>query len=395
MIYLRYAKCGLHLFCFKCFSKFKLMKKEMYKNASYPISVLLMAFVIALGSCSDSDSEEMEEEFVFPPIMYPAQYDAVAGEATLTWDPVENAQGYMVYYTDDDTATPDEYALLSEDPYSSTSTVDATIPVGTTRIYMIKAVTGNGESEFSEPIILSVNNTGNDLIDNIWFDMVEVEGGTFTMGGYKSDEQPHHDVTLSSFRMMKFELTQEIFEALGYTNPSKEPTDPKAPVNQVRWILARDFVNKLNGMTNMNFRLPTEAEWEYAARGGQLDEDGDFPGFNDPAVIDEYVHRIASGEPTKVGTKKPNELGLYDMAGNVAEWCADYFDPEYYTADPVTNPKGPSAPTSSDSLRVMRGGGANHETVSEETFLMVHERSSRAQQSSHNALGFRLVHSIR
>lgn len=368
------------------------MRKETFKKSRYSILMVLMAWTLGLTSCSES--EDMEKEFVFPPIMYPAQYDAVAGEATLTWDPVENAEGYLVYYTDDETATADEYALLNEDPSTSTTTTDATIPVGTTRIYMVKAVTGNGESEFSEPIILAVNNTGNDFVDNIWFDMVEVEGGTFTMGGYKSDEQPHHDVTLSSFRIMKFEMTQEVFEALGYTNPSKEPTDPKAPVNQVRWVLVRDFINKLNGMTNMNFRLPTEAEWEYAARGGKLDENGDFPGFDDPTVIDEYVHRISSGEPAEVGTKKPNELGLYDMAGNVAEWCADFFDPEYYTADAITNPRGPSNPTSSDSLRVMRGGGANHESAGEESFLMVHERSSRGQQSSHSALGFRLVHSL-
>lgn len=355
----------------------------------------MMAFIaIMLGVASCEDSKDVEEVFVLPPIMYPAEYDAVKGEASLTWDPVENAQGYLVYYTDDESATVEEYSLLNEEPFTGTSATDTTVPVGTTRIYVIKALTGNGESEFSEPIILAVNSSGNDLVDNIWNNMVEVEGGTFTMGGNKSDEKPHHEITLSSFRMMKFELTQDIFEALGYKNPSKAPLGAKVPVNQVRWVLARDFINKLNGMTNMNYRLPTEAEWEYAARGGKLDEDGDFPGFNDPAMIDDFVHRNSSGEATVVGSKQPNELGLYDMAGNVAEWCADYFDPEYYSASTDTNPTGPLQPTSTDSVRVMRGGGANHESVGEQTFLMVHERSSRGQQESHSALGFRLVHSV-
>ena len=365
------------------------MKNELMRTSH--ILAVLMAFLIVFSACKDS--EEENDIFIFPPIMYPADYDAVKGEAILSWDPVQDAEGYLVYYTDDENA--DNFTLLQVEPFTGTSAVDNTIPVGITRIYKMKAIIGNSESDDSEPILLSVNNTGNDLIDNLWSEMVEVEGGTFTMGGYKSDEQPHHEVTLSSFRMMKFEMTQDIFEALGYTNPSKEPLGAKIPVNQVRWVLARDFINKLNGMTNMDYRLPTEAEWEYAARGGQLDEDeGDFPGFNDPALIDEYVHRISTGEATEVGTKLPNELGLYDMAGNVAEWCSDYFDPEYYSSAAVVDPRGPAEPTSSDSLRVMRGGGANHETPNEETFLMVHERSSRSQQSSHSALGFRLVHSV-
>ncbi|RAV28198.1 formylglycine-generating enzyme family protein [Sinomicrobium soli] len=370
------------------------MTRQYLKKAGLLMGGACMALCLGTVSCSDSDETETEKEFVLPPIMYPAEYDADTGVATLTWDPVDNASGYMVYYTDDASAPAASYEVLGDAPLTETSVRDTAIPVGTTRIYMVQAVTGNGESELSEPIILAVNNTGNDLIDGIWDDMIEVEGGTFTMGGYKSDEQPHHEVALSSFKMMKFELTQEIFEALGYTNPSKD-IGPKIPVNQVRWVLARDFVNKLNGVTNMNFRLPTEAEWEYAARGGKLDQDGDFPGFNNPDLIDDYVYRSASGQPVEVGSKQPNELGLYDMAGNVAEWCSDFFDPDYYTSDAATDPRGPIEPISTDSLRVVRGGGVNHESASEETFLMVHERSSRAQESSHSALGFRLVHSLK
>lgn len=363
-------------------------------------SIVLLIFVVLLVSCGDSNDDDIidngndNDEFVLPPIMYPADYDAVAGEAILTWDPVPNADGYKVYYTED-VSEDAKYSLLSQVPYSGTSAIDSSIPVGTTRIYKVKSFIGKNESEFSESIILGVNDTGIELIDGVWDEMVEVEGGSFTMGkgSDRSDSQPEHEVTISSFRMMKYEMTQEAFEALGYSNPSKEPTAARMPVNQVRWVLVRDFINKLNGVTNMNYRLPTEAEWEYAARGGNKDVGGNFPGFNDPDLIDDYVVANTSDHPEEVGTKKPNELGLYDMAGNVAEWCSDFYDKDYYTSEAATNPKGPKEPTNSDSIRVLRGGGVNHHVHTQ--FLKVHTRDGKPQQESHHARGFRLVHSIK
>lgn len=367
------------------------MKREILLKAFVYETLIVFVALFGFIGCKEQEPEIINLNV---PILYPVTFNANVLEAKISWDPVENAEGYLIYYTDDEFATDDKFLLLQETPITGTSAIDSTIIVGSTRIYKAKAVAGNSQSVLSEGVLLSVNNTGIDLVDNIWNNMIDVKGGTFTMGGLKQDEIPLHQVTLSSFKMMKFEMTQEIYEAIGYTNPSKEK-DPKHPVNQVRWVLAHDVINKLNGITNMNFRLPTEAEWEYAARGGQLDQDGNFPGFNDVNEIDDYIYRNSDGVPTAVGTKKPNELGLYDMGGNVAEWCSDYYDPAYYTEAAVTNPTGPSSPTSTDSLRVQRGGGVNHESVSEQTFLMVHERSSKAQQSSHSALGFRLVHSIK
>lgn len=377
------------------------MKNKLHLKKAFPVLMILFVIAFYFVSCGDGDSIDEDiiddkDEFVLPPIMYPAIYNAITQEAKLTWDPVPNADGYKVYYTENVNSNAD-YLPLSQEPYRETSAIDSSIPVGVTRIYVVKAFIGKSESKFSEPVILAINNTGVDLIDGIWADMVDVEGGTFIMGkgSNRSDSKPYHEVTLSSFRMMKFEMTQEIFEALGYANPSKEPTGAKMPVNQVRWVLARDFINKLNGVTNMNYRLPTEAEWEYAARGGNKDTDGDFPGFNNPELIDDYVVRGDHNHPTEVGTKMPNELGLYDMAGNVAEWCSDFFDKQYYTTDAVTNPKGPKEPTNTDSIRIARGGGVNHYRSDQEVFLMVHTRAGEKQQVSHHARGFRLVHSIK
>ena len=365
----------------------KVVVRQLFFEALI-IAVSLLIFV----NCTDNDPEP---ETLSAPVMEQIVYDATIGEVTIDWKSVANATGYMVYYSDDASVTDENYNLLGDGLFTGTSTTDNTIPIGVTRIYKIKAVAKNSESEFSDPVTISINNTGIDLIDNIWSEMIEVEGGTFTMGGVKTDEMPHHQVTLSTFKMMEFEMTQEIYEAIGFPNPSRDPQNPQAPVNQVSWDVVNDLIYFLNTLTNMNYRLPTEAEWEYAARGGRLDVDGDFPGFNDPDQIFEYIYRSDDGMTTTVGSKKPNELGLYDMGGNAAEWCYDYYSPDFYTADAVTNPTGPFAPTSEDNLHIQRGGGANHEAENEVTFLMVHERSSLPQNGTHKALGFRLVHSVK
>lgn len=188
------------------------------------------------------------------------------------------------------------------------------------------------------------------------FTMIFVEGGTFTMGAtedqgfqYKEDERPCHKVTLSDFYIGQFEVTQALWvEVMGY-NPSKRQEDMNCPVENVSWDDCMEFINKLNEMTGMQFRLPTESEWEYAARGGNKSNGYKYPGSNNLREVTYEVQQIwhddwCDGAPTHpVGGKKPNELGLYDLATNVAEWCYDAYEiwPAEFAVRPQTNPTGP------------------------------------------------------
>lgn len=189
----------------------------------------------------------------------------------------------------------------------------------------------------------------NKLINN----MVYVSGGTFIMGGDESSDQtPTHSVTLSSYYICKYEVTQALWRAVMGSNPSKFKGD-NLPVEQVSWNDCQTFINRLNSYTGRNFRLPTEAEWEFAARGGNYSRHYKYSGSN-------YISDVAwygddsgsSGNRTHpVGTKQANELGLYDMSGNVWEWCSDWYGS--YSSYSQNDPTGPN----SGSERVMRGGG--------------------------------------
>lgn len=187
-------------------------------------------------------------------------------------------------------------------------------------------------------------------VNGVSFQMVYVEGGTFWMGALPKDkeaydiEKPRHQVSLSSFSIGMYEVTQELWQAVMGSNPSHFKGDLKCPVEQVSWYECQEFINKLNSQIGENFRLPTEAEWEYAARGGQKSRGYLYSGNN-------KINRVAwyddnSNDTTHpVGQKHPNELGIYDMTGNVWEWCSDWYDS--YRSTYLLNP----------SYRVIRGGG--------------------------------------
>ena len=198
--------------------------------------------------------------------------------------------------------------------------------------------------------------------NGVSFDMVEVEGCTFRMGAtseqdrdtYEIDigidiEDSVHSVTLSSYYIGKTEVTQALWKVVMGSNPSHFKGD-NLPVESVSWDDCQEFILKLNSLTGQNFRFPTEAEWEFACRGGNNSRGYKYSGSN---YIDNVAwYRDNSGEKTHlVATKSPNELGIYDMSGNVWEWCCDWY--EYYTSGAQTNPKGPE----SGWFRVCRGGG--------------------------------------
>ncbi len=199
-------------------------------------------------------------------------------------------------------------------------------------------------------------NTGNAVLDRLISNMVYVEGGTFTMGATSeqgsdayNNEKPAHSVTLSNYYIGKYEVTQAEWKAVMGSNPSYFEGSDNLPVEQVSWNDCQTFITKLNTLTGKNFRLPTEAEWEYAARGGSKRQGYKYAGSDN--LDDVAWYTINSGSTTHaVGTKQPNELGLYDMSGNVYEWCSDWFGS--YSSSSQTNPTG----ASSGSNRVRRGG---------------------------------------
>lgn len=219
-----------------------------------------------------------------------------------------------------------------------------------------------------------IANVDNDLVvktfeaNGVKFNMVAVEGGTFTMGAtkeqisdaddYDSDaddndqEKPAHQVTLSSFSIGQTEVTQALWVAVMGNNPSGSTGNLQCPVEQVSWADCQKFITKLNQITGQNFRLPTEAEWEYAARGGNKSKGYKYSGSN---TIDDVAWSWFEGEGDEgttheVAKKYANELGLYDMSGNVCEWCQDWDGG--YSSDAQTNPTGPASGT----YRVNRGG---------------------------------------
>ena len=196
-------------------------------------------------------------------------------------------------------------------------------------------------------------------IDSLLKSMVMVEGGTFQMGNQDADaeknEKPAHNVLVNTFKIGKYEVTQAQWVAVMGTNPSFFSNCDDCPVELVDWNLVQEFIRKLNDKTGASFRLPTEAEWEYAARGGNKSKSTKYSGGNDINQVAWYSDGIAENRSHPVGKKKPNELGLYDMSGNVWEWCSDRYAADYYAKSPAKNPQGPDA----GEKRVVRGGSWN------------------------------------
>ena len=235
-------------------------------------------------------------------------------------------------------------------------TVTATgLKTQTTYYYRIKTDTGGVTFESDTRTFVTKKTDLSLTVKGVSFDMVYVEGGTFDMGAtYEQggdawdNEKPVHRVTLSGYYIGMYEVTQELWEAVMGSNPSYFK-GAQNPVESVSWNDCQEFVSRLNSLTGRMFRLPTEAEWEYAARGGNKSSHYKYSGSGNIGNVAWYYDN--SGSRTHaVGTKSPNELGIYDMSGNVWEWCSDLWGD--YSAEAQTNPQGPS----SGDKRVLRGG---------------------------------------
>ena len=215
---------------------------------------------------------------------------------------------------------------------------------------------------------------------------VTVKGGTFTMGCTSEQgqdcfdwESPTRKVKVGDFQIGKYEVTQKLWELVMGENPSEYKGDD-LPVVNVSWDDVQIFISALNSLTGKNCRLPAEAEWEYAARGGNKSKKYKYSGGNNLDEVGWYDDNSGLGtHPT--GQKKPNELGIYDMSGNVWEWCSDWYDS--YSANAATNHTG----AVSGLNRVRRGGGGSYYAV----FCRVAYRGGSIPSGRYDDIGFRLV----
>ena len=235
-------------------------------------------------------------------------------------------------------------------------------------------------------------------VNGVSFTMVAVKGGTFTMGGTaeqgsdaQSDEKPTHQVTLSDYYIGETEVTQELWKAVmgttiqeqakkGTSDTSLYGVGNSYPMYYISWDDCQTFVKKLNRLTGKNFRLPTEAEWEYAARGGQKSRGYKYAGSNTLSDVAWYRDN-SSSKTHPVKQKQANELGLYDMSGNVYEWCQDWYGS--YSSNAQTNPTG----SSSGSCRAARGGNWR----SSASYSRVADRDYGSPDARDGGLGFRVV----
>ncbi len=247
------------------------------------------------------------------------------------------------------------------------------VPFGTYSIFVGAVEIGTNINVNSTPVLI-------DYELQPFTSMVFVKGSTFQLGGNSNNgEEPLHQVTLSDFYIGKYEVTQKEWVEIMGSNPSYFKGD-NLPVENVSWNEVQSFILKLNQKTGIKYRLPTEAEWEYAARGGKNNATNIYSGSD---IINEvgWYNANSLGKSNMVGLKKPNDFGIYDMTGNVWEWCQDWYG--VYPSTPQTNPKGPDT----GIYRVLRGGS----WYNDDYLCRVTYRYSYNPDIKNDYIGFRLV----
>ncbi|MDR1951627.1 MAG: formylglycine-generating enzyme family protein [Bacteroidales bacterium] len=231
-------------------------------------------------------------------------------------------------------------------------------------------------------------NSSKIILNTTELEMIFVEGGTFLMGcteeqgsDCSADERPAHSVTLNSFSIGKYPITQGQWRALMGKTRSQSPKGDNYPIETVSWLDAQKFIQRLNAATGKQYRLPTEAEWEYAARGGNKSRGYKYSGSNTMNEVGWFANN-SKNRTRQVGLKLPNELGIHDMSGNTWEWCEDRYG--NYPASPQNNPTGPL----SGIHRVLRGGGYNYDAQG----CRVSCRYARPSEYHDGLTGFRVAH---
>ncbi|MCI1719459.1 MAG: SUMF1/EgtB/PvdO family nonheme iron enzyme [Bacteroidales bacterium] len=358
-------------------------------NASYSTSFL--------GNASDwlsfntSGTKGLSQSYVSVKVKGNTGYDGRVGQIKIAGSGKESIVTITQSQLDAIIVAQTSYTVDKEGgsieiPISSNITWDCSV-VGEATSWINASVKQNTKGLSSKSLVLTIakNESGNDRIGQIHiygsnketyitinqvndaetltftvngvsFEMIRVDGGTFSMGATSeqssdaySDEKPVHQVTLSTYYIGKFEVTQKLWNAIMGSNPSNFIGD-KLPAEGITWENGQLFVAKLSQLTGRKFSLPTEAQWEYAARGGSKSKGYKYCGGNTLNDVGWYSDN-SNGRTHEVGTKLSNELGLYDMSGNVQEWCTDWYGS--YSDAPQTNPIGPS----SGAYHFHRGGG--------------------------------------
>ncbi|MBR5119348.1 MAG: SUMF1/EgtB/PvdO family nonheme iron enzyme [Muribaculaceae bacterium] len=297
------------------------------------------------------------------------------------------------------------YLLDDDDTFLATSDIDGDGYITVADITIIYNIILGNESPVEPPAPVTEF-----TVNGVTFKMIQVEGGTYMMGvdQHVGSAYPPHEVTLSTYWMGETEVTQELWVAVMGINPSyfneygnadlhsnhasyDAGINLQRPVDYVNYGDCLEFCATLSQLTGKNFRLPTEAEWEFAARGGNLSHGYEFAGSDSINDVAWYKGTLPSTElwtegwgTQTVATKAPNELGIYDMCGNVDEWCFDWFGTYSADAAPLTNPTGPETGT----RRVMRGGNC---LTTNPGIMKVYYRNQQNPDARGNARGLRIV----
>ena len=315
---------------------------------------------------------------------------------SLSWTSVAGATGYTLHY-----APYPKAETIGNIQMGNKTSMSASLPEGSAFYVALQANDGVGSSGYSniEHFIVSTPATYTNSLGQTF---VLLPAGTFAMGspsdepGRGYSEGPQHQVTLTQpFYMQNTEVTQAQWETVMGSNPSSFFGCPTCPVEYVSWNEVQEFITKMNARGEGTYGLPTEAQWEYAARAGSTTAfyNGDITELYcediDPnlAAIGWYCNNSGS-KTAPVAGKSPNAWGLYDMSGNVLEWCSDWYDSRYYTNSPTVNPQGPSSSYPGGVERVLRGGSWG---LSAHQCRTAYRYSGQAQNWRHYAVGFRLV----
>ncbi len=360
----------------------------------YITKFMITLSLLFILSCDDHEFKNI----VDPNADFPAPTDLDHYQTSLTscllsWTDNSNGEeGFKIDRKKDDQDWVIGYQSLDA---NQESFVDTNLEFTSTYQYRVYAFVIDNYSAYAEDTIAILDET-----------LVFIQGGTFIMGDHfnegDSDELPTHQVTLSSFIICKHEVTQAEYEVLMSNNPSYS-YDHDKPVESVTWYNAVEYCNARSlqegltpcyntsdwscDFTANGYRLPTEAEWEYAARGGINHVDGyRYSGCHNEGGLTYCAWYSANSDSQthEVGSKNPNQLGIYDMSGNVLEWCNGWYG--VYTSSAQTNPTGPS----NGSYRIARGGGWSYNACD----CRVANRHGYYPTYSSGYVGFRLVRSL-
>ena len=350
------------------------------KRISYPENYAQMDIGLRLvlrDPASGPEPEEPEPVISAPVVVTGEVSDIRENSATASMSITSDGGAAVtvcgIVWDDEPNPTEDLATKITFDGTEANYTCQLTgLSAGTTYYYRAYATneagTAYGDEYSFTTVALPSESTMSVDVNGITIDLILVEGGTFTMGATddlialascQDDELPAHEVTLDSYYMGKYEVTQELWIEIMGSNPSMMIKNNECPVDGMTYLQCLEFITKLNERTGMQFSLPTEAQWEYAARGGNKSQGFLYSGSNDATEVGWVAENMAAFGQHPGGEKAPNELGIYDMTGNLNEWCQDFYGP--YPEEPQTNPAG--AEQNQYTLHVVRGGAFHNDSL--------------------------------